>query len=142
MKDSRILSLLLGAVFLLNISPSCKKAVDNIQQNAIYDIITNGRWTVSRFEVAGVSKTSEYAGFEFQFFSNGVVTAIKDGSSNVNGNWSANIENITITSEFPGQGDPLKRFNTVWFITRTTETTVQARASVLGEEYILGLLKK
>lgn len=142
MNVNRILGALLSVVLIVSISSSCKKAVDNIQQNAIYDIITNGRWTVSRFEVAGVSKTSEYAGFEFQFFSNGVVTAFKNGSSNVNGNWNASVENLTITSEFPGQGDPLKRFNTVWFITRTTETTVQARASVAGEEYILGLLKK
>jgi hypothetical protein len=142
MNSNRILGLLLGVALAVAIPPSCKKAVDNIQQNAINDIITNGRWTVTRFEAAGVSKTAEYAGFEFQFFDNGVVTAFKDGSSNVNGKWSANIENITVTAEFPGQGDPLKRFNTIWFITRITETIVQARASVAGEEYILGLLKK
>jgi hypothetical protein len=142
MKCSRWFLLSLLFILLINISTSCKKAVDNIQQNAIYEIITNGRWTVSRFDVAGVAKKNDYTGYEFQFFSNGVVTAFKESNSDINGNWSASIENLTITSEFPGQGDPLRRFNTVWFITRTTETTVQARASVAGEEYILGLLKK
>ncbi len=136
---------LLGVVIAIMFSGagfSCKKVVDDIQENAIIDIITNGRWTVSLFSVAGVSKTTEYNGFEFQFFSNGIVTAFKQSNPNVNGTWAANVNNVTITSEFPGQGEPLKRFNAVWFITRTTETTVQARASVGGEEYFLGLLKK
>jgi len=142
MRGKGLFVLFILIAFLSITNYSCKKAVDNIQQNAIFDIITNGRWTVSRFDVAGASKTSEYSGFEFQFFSNGVVTAFKELNPNVNGTWNASVENLTITSEFPGQADPLRRFNTVWFITRTTETTVQARASVAGEEFVLGLLKK
>lgn len=141
--NPRILFLfsLMAMIFSLGLV-SCKKAVDNAQQNAMFDVITNGKWTVSRFIVDGNAKTSEYAGYEFQFFRNSVVTAIKDLTPQANGTWSLQTENATITSSFPGQDNPLKRFNAIWLITSASETTVQATTTVNGEVYLLGLLKK
>jgi hypothetical protein len=126
---------------ILLASFACKKAVDQVQQNALYDIITNGRWKVTKFDVGTTPKQAEYEGYEFQFYSNGVVKAFKSGSPDVNGTWDSNIDNLTITSNFPGTTDPLKRFNGIWFITRTTEVTVQAVKSEGTEEYSLALRK-
>lgn len=140
LKSSKITSLLISGLLLIS-SFGCKKAVDKVQENALNDIITNGRWVVTKFDVGTSPKLTDYDGYEFQFYDNGVVTAFKTGSSNVNGTWNSNVDNLTITSNFPGIGDPLKRFNGIWFITRTTEVTVQARKSEGSDEYSLALRK-
>jgi hypothetical protein len=120
---------------------SCKKAVDTVQQNVAFDIITNGQWIVTRFDVGTTPKSSEYADFVFQFFSNGVVTAKKAGNPDINGNWSVRTDVAAINSNFPGQEDPLRRFNGTWLLTRTTETTVQAIRDEAGQTLTLGLRK-
>ena len=128
-------------VLLLALSSffSCKKAVDKIQENAIFDIITNGRWVVTKFDVGTTPSLADYNGYEFQFFRNGVVTAFRSGSPDVNGTWQGNPQNLSINSNFPGAGLPLDRFNGVWFITRTTENTVDAFKTVGTQEYKLAL---
>jgi hypothetical protein len=138
LKSGKIIAFILLA-FVITTSYSCKKAVDKAQENAINDIITNGRWEVTKFDVASTPKLSEYNGYAFQFFSNGVVTATKSGSPDINGTWQSNISNITITSNFPVNVGPLQRFNGLWVITRFTETTVQATKSEGAEEFLLGL---
>ncbi len=120
---------------------SCKKAVDNAQENAAFEIITNGQWVVTKFDVGTEPKLSEYNGFVFQFFNTGVVKAMKSGNPDIDGNWSVRTDVAAINSNFPGQGDPLRRFNGTWLLTRTTETTVQAIKDEAGVTYTLGLRK-
>jgi hypothetical protein len=134
------LIILMGSGFLFGL-PSCKKAVDNIQKNAAYDIITKGQWKVTKFEKGTASILPEYADYVFQFYENDVVTAFKPGSPDINGVWSASTENLSITTSFPGQSDPLKRFNGTWLITKITETTVEGINGANAEPYTVALIK-
>ncbi len=136
------LILLLAAGLLAGL-PSCKKAVDNIQMNAAYDIVTKGQWRVTKFEkgTTPVSILPEYAGYVFQFYENGVVTAFKTGSTDVNGTWSARTETLSLTASFPGQDDPLQRFNGTWLITKITENTVEGINGENAEPYTVALQK-
>ena len=128
------------SLFSLGFS-SCKKAVDNAQENAAFEIITNGQWQVTKFDVGTTPKLSEYSGFIFQFYNTGIVKAMKTGNPDIDGNWSVRTDVAAINSNFPGQGDPLKRFNGTWLLTKTTETTVQAIKDDAGVTYTLALKK-
>lgn len=121
----RFAILILICTLLLNTTSGCKKAVDNIQKNAAYEIITQGQWKVTKFEKSSVSIQAEYEGYLFQFYRNGVVTAFNSGLTNADGTWSAGAETLSITADFPGQADPLKRLNGTWIITKITATSVE-----------------
>lgn len=134
----------LGLVSLLFItvsSVSCKKAVDKAVKNAAYEIITNGRWSIVKFEIGTTSYLSEYAGFEFQFYKGGVVTAFLTGSPNVNGTWLGKEDILAIESNFPGADDPLKRLNGTWLITGATEVSVRGTQTIGSDVYTLWLKK-
>jgi hypothetical protein len=134
--------LILLSAFMISIAYfSCQKAVVKAQENLLYDIITIGRWEVSKFEIGTNSILDEYAGYSFQFTRSGAVTAIKTGEANVEGTWAGNTETLSITSNFPVTTNPLVRFNGVWIITKTTETTVVAYRVVGNETFYLGLKK-
>lgn len=134
--------LVLVSLFMLSLgSFSCQKAVLKAQENLLYDIITIGQWEVSKFDIGTTNILDQYAGYAFQFTRSGSVTAIKTGEANIAGTWAGNTETLSITSNFPVTINPLVRFNGVWLITKTTETTVQAYRVVGAETFYLGLKK-
>ncbi len=120
---------------------SCKKAVDKAVENAAYEIITNGKWEIVKFEIGNTSLLSEYEPFEFQFYKSGVVTAFFPGSPNINGTWLGKEETLAIESSFPGVDNPLKRLNGTWFITGVTEVTVRGTRTEGSDVYTLWLKK-
>jgi len=120
---------------------SCKKIVDQAQQNALYDLITNGRWELTRFNDAGTDRMAEYAGYQFQFFRNSTVSAFKTGQPEVSGKWTSNLQNLSFTADFSSAGLPLSRFTTGWIITRSTLTIVEAASTDIGKDYQITLRK-
>lgn len=140
--SKKYLFLILVSGFILSMASfSCEKAVLKAQENLLYDIITIGRWEVNKFEIGTTNIIDEYAGYAFQFTRSGAVTAIKTGGTDVEGTWLGNTETLSITSNFPVIVNPLVRFNGVWIITKTTQTTVVAYRVVGSETFYLGLKK-
>lgn len=139
-KKFKLLALFSSLIFAIAIC-SCKKAVDKAQENAAYDIITNGKWAVIKFDSGSTSLLTEYAAYEFQFYKSGVVTAFLTGSPNVNGTWLGRQETLAIESNFPGAGNPLKRLNGTWQITGATEVSVKGTRTEGSEVYTLWLKK-
>lgn len=140
----RFLKLSGPAIFvLLFLLPffACKKIVDQAQQNALYDLITNGRWELTRFNDAGTDRMAEYAGYQFQFYRNSTVSAFKTGQPEVSGKWTSNLQNLIFTADFASAGLPLSRFTTSWVITRSTLTTVEAISTDVGKDYQITLRK-
>ncbi len=123
-------------------SASCKKAVDKAEENAAYEIITNGRWAITRFDIGATSLLTEYTPYEFQFFRGGVVAAYIPGSPNVNGTWVGKEDILAIESNFPGADNPLKRLNGLWLITGATQTSVKGTRTEGSDVYTLWLSKK
>jgi hypothetical protein len=95
---------------------SCKKLVQQQEQNAAINIITDGVWYVQMYNQDSIDITNSFSGYVFQFKQDGTVTGTKDSIATT-GTWSANITNRTITSNFPSAPSPLNKLNSVWKIT-------------------------
>ena len=110
----RILLYILVAVCLVGNS-SCKKAIDKEKENIVLNLMTSGRWYLEKITEQGFDITSDYAGYEFQFYKNNTLDAIKNNVVQ-SVNWSGTLSSLTFTSNFPGAGDPLDRLNHLWTI--------------------------
>lgn len=110
MQKQLVLAALIFAPFLF----SCKKTIQEKKEDIIMAAIVTGRWYVAEYKVNTTDVTPEFAGYEFQFNSNGNVDGIKS-SSTTTGTWNADGNALTITAAFPvSAGQPLTRLNGVW----------------------------
>jgi len=120
---------------------SCKKLVQQQEQNAAIQIITNGLWYVQTYTNNGTDISAIFDGYVFQFKQDGTVVGTKDNIS-VTGTWSASIPNRSITSNFPNAGSPLNKLNSVWKITDSSIDYVVANATISDSTENLRLQKK
>jgi len=137
MKKKIVISLLLFAV----LSSSCKKYIEQQQQNALESLITNGTWIVTRYVENGTDITTSFSGYVFKFNSNGTVTGTNAGTT-VNGTWSGNVSTKTIISEFPSAGAPIDKLNAEWKITDSYTDSVAAKTTINTTTNILNLHKQ
>lgn len=122
-------------------SLSCKKLIQQQEQNAAMNIITNGVWYVQNYKENGTDITTSFNGYVFQFKQDGTVVGTKDSIS-VSGTWVPNINNYTITSNFPNPISPLEKLNAVWKITDSSIDYVVANATINDSTDNLRLQKK
>jgi hypothetical protein len=106
---------------------SCKKYVQQQEQNAALSVMTNGYWYVSGYKQNDSIITASFSGYLFKFDANNTVTGTK-GSVSATGQWSDNIVLRTITTNFPGAGAPLVNLNETWTITDSYTDSVSAKA--------------
>jgi hypothetical protein len=90
-----LIFILLPAALLVN---GCSK--EDVQKDIILKAMTSGRWIVSTFTETGSDFSAEFTPWEFQFFENETVQAIKGGTT-ITGSWTANADARTITATFP-----------------------------------------
>lgn len=135
-KTILIISLFSGSFVL-----SCKKFIQQQEQNALVDIVTNGVWIVSRYVETGNDITPSFTGYTFHFNKNGTVTGT-NGASTSNGTWAGDITTKTIISDFPSAGDPLAKLNHTWKITDSYTDSVAANTIVDSGTNILNLKKQ
>src|ERR1700712_912723 len=96
---------------LCSISFSCKKFIEQQEQNAIVDLVTKGQWKVTGYIDHQKDRvTGDFDGYLFQFNKNGTVYGVKFGQQ-TNGTWSANVANKSITSDFPPGSYPITLLN-------------------------------
>jgi hypothetical protein len=138
-KNTWLILLLAGSTLL---SFSCKKAIQQAQKNIIIDAMTNGRWYVEQYKDSSTDVTGDFFGYEFQFYENGNVDGIKTPVTK-SGTWSSDINNYTITANFPvAAGDTLRRLNYTWKITDSYLNYVEAKTTTANGDNILHLRKK
>jgi hypothetical protein len=139
MKNSPLIPALLS--LLLVIPFSCKKYIQQQEQNALVSIVTKGTWRVTGYnDQQTTNLTDSFAGYSFQFNENGTLYTVKYGQQ-TNGTWSANIGNKTITSSFPEAAYPINLLNYTWTITDSYTDSVAAKTAVGGSFNILNLHK-
>lgn len=105
---------------------SCKKYVQQQEQNAALSVMTNGYWYVSGYKQNTTDITASFSGYLFKFDANNTVTGTL-GNSSTTGQWSDDIAAHTITADFPGAGQPLANLNFTWKITDSYVDSVSAR---------------
>ena len=122
---------------------SCKKYIQKQEQKAAESIITNGYWYVSGYKQNDSDITAAFSGYLFKFDANNTVTGTK-GNVSASGQWSDNIVNRTITTNFPGATAPLVYLNEVWTITDSYTDSVAAKSqdTVIHTTNILQLKKQ
>jgi hypothetical protein len=130
------------AVLMLSIIfSSCEKAEQFLQKAVLTQIITSDRWIVETFAVSGTDVTAEYAPYEFEFSKNGIVTAFKS-TETIQGDWKEDLNSMSIETHFSNGSETLQRFNTVWYIGKSSASFVEARAVTTTGVLILKLVKK
>ena len=117
----RLTILLLAVVFC-----SCKKTIDNIQEDLVIKAMTNGQWKITSFTLNSTSITSDFSSYKFQYYSNKTVDAIKNGTVEKTGNWDGNAETMTTWANFSSPPYPLDLINGTWHIDRNSWTYVEA----------------
>jgi hypothetical protein len=133
--------LLFCCLFFLPIAFSCNKIIEKKKENIAMGAITDGRWVVKEYKAAGLYITSEFDGYEFQFYNDGKVQAILD-TAVTNGTWTGDVNQLTITSNFAGASQPVSRLNGLWKITDNSYTYVKAYNLSGADTNFLDLQKK
>jgi hypothetical protein len=137
MKKTALIFLLFATFF----TGSCKKYIEQQQQNALVSLVTNGTWIVTRYLNNGTDITGSFSGYVFKFNSNGTVSGTNSGLAE-QGTWSGDVNTRTITSEFPGAGDPLQKLNHTWKITDSYPDSVAANTTIDTTTNVLNLRKQ
>ena len=115
-------------VLLVLAQCSCKKYVQQQEQNVALSIMTTGYWYVSGYKQNDSDITASFSGYLFKFDGNGTVTGTL-GNVGVTGQWSTSIPDRTITADFPAAGQPLVNLNETWRITDSYTDSVSAKST-------------
>ncbi|GAB4094413.1 hypothetical protein [Flaviaesturariibacter terrae] len=122
--------LLLSTPLLLG---SCKKLIEQKQEQAAIQVITNGRWKINAFSTGSTDQAAAFSSYLFQFNTNQTVDAYYNGTMQLSGGWNYDLPNRTVTGNFPTTAEPLSLINGTWTITNSSETSVDAERLVNGE---------
>jgi hypothetical protein len=121
---------------------SCKKYIQQQEENEIISIMTSGVWYVQIYNQNDTSIAPSFTGYTFQFKANGTVTAFLNDIAVATGTWIGDFGNETITSNFPGATDPLDKLNSEWKITDSGTNYVVANTRIGTNNDNLELLKQ
>lgn len=121
---------------------SCKKTIEQIQEDLVIKAMTDGQWKVTNFVYNGNNITSDFNNYRFKYYSNKTVDAINNGTVEKTGNWDGNSSNMTTWANFTGAVHPLVLINGNWQITRNSWTYVEASQTVGSDTKIMRLDKQ
>jgi hypothetical protein len=121
---------------------SCKKTIQQIQEDLVIKAMTDGQWKITNFVYNSTNITADFDTYRFKYYSNKTVDAIKNGSVEKTGNWDGNASNMTTWANFTGAVHPLILINGNWQITRNSWTYVEASQTVGSETKLMRLDKQ
>jgi hypothetical protein len=134
---------LLSLAFVVLLSSSCKKTIQNIQEDLVIKAMTDGQWGVTNFVLNGTNITADFALYKFKYYNNPKkVDAIKGGTVEMTGQWDGNSGANTTWANFTGAVYPLFLINGTWNITRNSWTYVEATQTSGGDIKVMRLDKQ
>lgn len=117
---------LLPYLFLILLASSCKKAIQNVQEDLVIKAMTDGQWKVTAFSLNGNNITPDFTNYRFKYYSDKTVDALNNGSLEKKGNWDGDASTMTTYANFSSPTYPLNLINGNWTITRNSWTYVEA----------------
>lgn len=128
-------------LFLFCIPFSCKKFIQQQEQNYIVDLVTNGQWRITGYMDHQTNNiTDTFAGYAFQFNKDNTLYSVWNGQQ-TQGTWAVDISKKSITSNFPTASYPITLLNHTWIITDSYTDSVAAKTAVDSSFNILNLHK-
>ena len=121
---------------------SCKKQVQQIQEDLVIMAMTSGQWKMTSFFNNGTDLTTDFSTYRFKYNSNYTVDAIRSGVLEQSGTWNGSGSTMTISANFPSASNPIVRINGNWNITRNGWNYVEASQSLNGDQKTLRLDKE
>lgn len=104
----------------------CKKAIENFQEDLVIKAMTDGQWKITSFTQNGANITSDFTSYQFKYYSNKTVDAIKNGTVEKTGTWNGDAATMTTWANFTSPPYPLDLINGSWHIDRNSWTYVEA----------------
>jgi len=120
----------------------CKKVIEKKAETAIMNAMTDGQWIITTFISNGTNITTDFSAYQFQYFSNYTVNAIKSGTVETTGNWEGDVNTMSIFANFPNATNPLLLLNGTWHVTDNSWTYVKATMTIGNETRTLRLDKQ
>jgi hypothetical protein len=128
-------------LFLLFVPFSCKKFIEQQEQNYIVDLVTKGTWRITGYlDHQTINLTDSFAGYAFQFNKDHTLYGTKYGQQ-TNGTWEVDVSKRSITSNFPSATYPINLLNHTWIVTDSYTDSVAAKTAVDSSFNILNLHK-
>jgi len=134
-------ALIFAVVLLVS---SCKKD-DNSNSNSsqpaqLSASVQQGSWKITSYIDNGVDQTNHYTGYEFQFNSNGTITATKAGTT-ISGTWSDGMDDsvLKLVLNF-GAATPFLEINDDWHVTQQSAVMIRLQdvsGGGSGTEYLV-----
>lgn len=130
----------IGIILLVPCLLSCKKAIEKKQVDIFITAMTNGSWYIESYNEGVADLSTVFVGYDFIFRENGSLLVAHSPDTTM-GTWVGNIDNYSITSDFPNAADPIKRLNGTWNITDGKKNYVEVRM-LKGSDYNIIHLRK
>lgn len=135
---------IIAAIALLTVGTVTSCSKEQVQQKVedlATKIMTDGTWIVTKFVQGGTDITTDFSGWECQFYSNSTCEGRK-GTTKIAGTWSASTSSQTITGMFPVGSTPIDKVNGTWKIVRSNYTFGEFSQTKNGMAYTMELTKK
>ncbi len=139
----RILFIVVTVLLLTGCKKIIKQTQEQIAESLILKAMTDGTWIVSVYNDGTTEYKPEFDIYEFRFYKNYNVDAIKNSATEITGTWREDVANLTITSQYGVNANPtLQRLNGVWKMKDSNWTWVKATQTINGNLTTLELRKK
>jgi hypothetical protein len=141
MKFRNILRFILLITVLVSISVSCNSDENKNTVDEITDTVKEGTWKISYLYNSGKDETANYAGYNFVFGGNTLLTAVKETNS-YNGQWfvvkSTSDDDLfsTIFQISIGPTDIFQDLNRDWKVIENTGSSLTLKDDSHGEKAI------
>jgi hypothetical protein len=111
---------------------ACANVDDYSVYKSVTPIVTRGSWKVNLYMDANNDKTNDFAGYSFNFGSNGDIKATKNGNT-INGYWYEDNTAKRVSIDL-GNTDPmLVNLNDSWSINDVSNTNVSLETEIASK---------
>ena len=124
---NKIAGIIIIAILSISSFTACTDDNSN-NNNNIDNIVSEGAWSVSKFNEDGIDHTSYFSGYQFSFADNGTLTAT-NGSTTMNGTWSKGTDDSTpkLIITFSVTDGPFEEISEDWEILSSSTSKMELK---------------
>lgn len=109
---------------------SCKKTIEQVEQDLVLQAMTDGQWKITHFVNNGTDISAAFDSYRFKYYSNKTVDAINNGVVEKTGTWDGSQATNSTSANFINANYPLNLVNGTWHIDHNSWTYVEATQTI------------